>query len=119
MSKITVEIYGAPLPYGDNITYEEVVSARGTVTSGRRVQSALVFRKDGTEVHRISWSSSYRGKPVKVTTTKSTATTTAATTKATTKPTATKQTTTTVKPTTTTTTAAKPVTTESKQDTTP
>lgn len=97
MSKTTVEIYGAPLPYGDNITYAEKVSASGTVTSGRRVTSTLVFYNNGQEVHKISWSSSYRGKPVKVTTTASTtvAPTTAAPT------TATHTTTPTVKPTTT------------------
>lgn len=123
MNKITVELYGAPLPYGENITYEEVVSARGTVTSGRRVQSALVFKKDGTEVHRISWSSSYRGKPVKVTTTTSKATTTAATTAATTKPTTKpSSTTTTTKSSSTATTTkqtTKPAESEATKDTTP
>ncbi len=76
MNKLTIELYGAPLPYGDNITYEEKVSASGTITSGRKVESALVFYKDGKEVHRISWSSSYKGKPTKITTTKGTTTTT-------------------------------------------
>lgn len=82
MSKLTIELYGAPLPYGDNITFEEKVSASGTITSGRKVQSSLVFYNNGKEVHRISWSSSYRGKPTQVTTTKATTAATTAKTNA-------------------------------------
>lgn len=115
MSTLTIEIYGAPLSYGNNITYDEKISASGTITSGRRVESALVFYSDGKEVHRISWSSSYRGKPTTVATTKST--TAAATTKtpaATTKATTATTKPTTAKPTTEKTTAAstKPVVTQ-------